>query len=89
MSVRADAQDDLAHDVDRLDVLGVDRRVARGAGREEQLLVLVGDVELDREAAAAARSSTPVIGSVPLAGSCPWPCAQTIESTLALMMRPG
>ena len=31
----------------------------------------------------------PVIGMVPLAGSCPSPCAQMTESTLPLMIRPG
>ena len=31
----------------------------------------------------------PVIGMVPLAGSCPSPCAQMIESTLPLMICPG
>ena len=34
-------------------------------------------------------ASTPVIGSVPLCCICPMPCAQTTESTLARMMRPG
>ena len=31
----------------------------------------------------------PVIGRLVLAADWPWPCAQTMESTLALMMRPG
>ena len=54
VQVRADAQDHLADDVHRVQVVGVDRGVARGAGGEEQLLVALGDVELDREPARAA-----------------------------------
>src|SRR5215831_3480137 len=48
--VRPDADDDLAQNVQELRVLGVDRRVARRTRGEEKVLVLVRDVELDREA---------------------------------------
>src|SRR5512145_1936298 len=50
VDVRAHAQNHLADDVDLMEALGIDRRVARRARCHEQILVLVRDVELDREA---------------------------------------
>ena len=70
-------------------VLGVDRGVAHRAGGEEQLLVTRLDVELHREAVRGWTGIAPVVGSVALAADWPWPCAQTMESTFALMIRPG
>src|SRR5262245_44819479 len=43
VDVRADAQDHLAEDVDRRQVLGIDGGVARGAGRHEDVLVALRD----------------------------------------------
>ena len=62
---RADAQDDLAHDVDRREVVGVDRAMALGAGGEEELCVTLGDVELDRKAPRRPADTTPVSAAAP------------------------
>ena len=80
--VRADAQDHLAQDVQELRGLGVDRGVARRAGREEQRLVafLRGRTSPRTGPAAYWRAST----SESCRSAAPGPCpiAQMIESTL-------
>ena len=64
-------------------VLGVDRAPAHRSGRKEQLAVPFGHEELDGKPARHLREGAGLRRRADC-GTCPWPCAQTIESTDAL-----
>jgi hypothetical protein len=78
-------QDDLADNVRRLDVLGIDRRIARGSGGEGGEL---GVVELDRTTKGAAVTCLAAT-AVPEVKTWPVAVASSKETTLPVKTWPG
>ena len=87
VEIRLHAHQHLADDVDQREMFGVDRRGAARAGSEEQRVSFSPTTSLTGNRPGGGTKS--FRGRLPDASICPCACAQMIESTWALMMRPG
>src|SRR5438477_13180159 len=85
---RRDADDHATEDLDRRNIVRVDRSSTAGASSEEDVFILPSVTSRTAMRCSGATNGC-VFGRFPLIGS--WPCAvaQRMESTLHLMMRPG